>query len=388
MLDTPSIGRRLFLAASLLVIVPGAAEAQSLTNPLTPDQVACDELQLERLAARSAVSQYPLDPAQPDLPPNPLLILWRSSAGGGFYGGLAVSNGLEQDSAGHLTRDEAQLAFDLIVRRQGDLLSPQEPLRPQATLARRGRGSTLATPAEGGLFLNVGVAVTLDESDHDVPILTYMDINNLAAPGPAQWQVVRAVDDSTGRSIVDNQLADTCHGQLTAFDQKIFAILARTLRVSHCLSVAGCGGFSDLAWFEITLFRGADPHTFRANVYPFGRVCIFLGTLCETGPAGKLALELSIDWDREGKLTTGQVTVLPPCPGSSVAPGCSFLLPFPAQTAFAIYLLPPIFAGVEHQGMDAFAVGLHLDFERARDPHNILRGPVNWRALLAKTTWN
>jgi len=38
-----------FVCASAAMLSAPAASAAPLTNPLTPDQVTCDELQLERL---------------------------------------------------------------------------------------------------------------------------------------------------------------------------------------------------------------------------------------------------------------------------------------------------------------------------------------------------
>jgi hypothetical protein len=60
-----------FVCASAVMLSAPAASAAPLTNPLTPDQVTCDELQLERLRCAS----QRLNPAQTSPIP-------RSSCGG------------------------------------------------------------------------------------------------------------------------------------------------------------------------------------------------------------------------------------------------------------------------------------------------------------------
>jgi hypothetical protein len=89
-----------FMCASATILITASASAAPLTNPLTPDQVTCDELQLERLARRVATVQMGADFAHPSL------LLWRSGQGGGSYSGLTVTDGIS-GTEGHLVRRNA-----------------------------------------------------------------------------------------------------------------------------------------------------------------------------------------------------------------------------------------------------------------------------------------
>src|SRR6476660_4189282 len=102
-----------FAVAAVLLGVASATFAAELTHPLTADQVACDEQQLQRLEKRFVVNE--------DIPGivggtplgfgNPSLFVWRSSAAGGVYSGLGVTgDGMHRASAGNRVRSEEQLA--------------------------------------------------------------------------------------------------------------------------------------------------------------------------------------------------------------------------------------------------------------------------------------
>ena len=94
---------------------------------------------------------------------------------------------------------------------------------------------------------------------------------------------------------------------MTPFDQHIFTIPSRTVRVSQC-AFSSCN--PDGSAYNIALFRGADPQTYRANVYFYGDSC---DTLCTSSVMNKVAYEFKMNWDAAGSLTTGEVTVLS-CP--------------------------------------------------------------------------
>src|SRR5579864_4102424 len=100
------------------------ASAAPLTNPLTPDQVTCDELQLERLALRATVIERLSGVGNIPMVDHPSLFLWRSAeGGGGVYSALAVTDGIVGDG-GELVRSETQLALDLVFHSAGDSLNP------------------------------------------------------------------------------------------------------------------------------------------------------------------------------------------------------------------------------------------------------------------------
>src|SRR5258707_549520 len=118
-----------------IVLAPPVA-AQSLGGPLTVDQVSCEERQLQRLEHRMWVHFE-----------GSTLLLWRASPFGGSYRGLVSTNILDGDPD-HPTRQEEQLAFDLVFKAEEDFLDPQRPRRPQATLVRRDVASNLSSAPE------------------------------------------------------------------------------------------------------------------------------------------------------------------------------------------------------------------------------------------------
>jgi hypothetical protein len=365
-------------ACTLFILIAASGSpvgAQDLTGPLTADQVGCEELQLERLAKRWVVVEQ--DPQKQGQAVNPSLFLWRSTTAGGVYGGIAVTDSLGADHSPR--RNELQLAFDLVLQQSANVLNPARPPLPQGALVRRGAESNLIV---AGTVPSLAVSMDLAPQVPDpfVPAIP-LAINNLAAAGqPASGSSVPMdAADAVGRGVAVDDLTAACHASYTAMDERIFSLIARMLRASQCLSTAGCLG-ADPTAYNITLFRDTDPHTYRANVYLYEKVC---GSgSCSSGVYGKVALQLVIGWSPDGTLSNGQVTVLPLCQtGQSTE--CSDY-----QVAeVALYVLPPLFAGTQQQGPAVFARSPHLDVEGA-GLTNILTAPVDWQTLLAATAWN
>lgn len=362
------------ICTSAIALISTAADAASLTNPLTPDQVICDELQLERLALRVATVEFGADFAHPSL------FLWRGGQGGGSYLGLTVTDGIS-GTPGHLIRAETQLAFDLTLHPPVDLLNPARPLLPQGSLVRREQDSYLVTPSGSApAYLTVNVALEPNAQDPFLPTIP-LRVNNLAAASGSVEPASHA--DAAGRGITQDSLTAACENALTDFDQRIFAILSRTVRVSQCVALPGTPPFCnpDGSAYNITLFRGADPQTYRANVYLYAVACE--DNVCLYGVLSKIALEFKMNWDVNGVLTTGEVSVLPACPSGS-APGCSD----PRGNGTPMFILPPLFAGHGHQGQQSFDLGALLFDDFPGSPNNILSATVNWAVLLANSAWN
>src|SRR5260370_41748562 len=112
-----------FVCASAVMLCALAASAAPLTNPLTPDQVTCDELQLERLALRVATLESGADFAHPSL------LLWRSGQGGRGHSGLTVTVRIS-GTPGHLFRAKNQPRFDLTPHPPTHTPDPSPPLTP------------------------------------------------------------------------------------------------------------------------------------------------------------------------------------------------------------------------------------------------------------------
>jgi hypothetical protein len=349
--------------ASMLLLLASRGSAAPLTNPLTTDQVACDELQLERLALRFAIAEPGADFAHPSL------LLWRSGPGGGSYAGLAASDGIS-GSAGNLMRSETQLALDLVTVATGDSLNPARALLPRATLVRRDQDSNLVT---GNPFLTVTGALESVPVDPFTPVIP-IAVNNLAA---GTMPAVASSASGLGRGIAVDDLTASCENLLTPFDQRIFTILSRTVRVSQCALLPGpCN--PDGSAYNVTLFRGEDPQTYRVNVYEYVAACPNTGP-CSYEVLSKVAYEFKFSWDAAGTLTTGEVTVLPACAGSPIA--CS------DGGGYPLFVLPPLWAGHAHEGQHLFDLGARVGNDYPLAP---LRpeAAVNWQALLARSAWN
>jgi len=367
----------LFLtSASAFLLFARLTNAVPLTNPLTDDQVTCDELQLERLALRASVVER-LAGNGNAMVLHPSLFLWRSSeGGGGAYAALAVTDGVV-GTAGDLFRSETQLAIDISVHSVGDPLNPAHNLLPQATIVRREQDSNLVTPTALASYLTVTLALEPNSQDPFNPVIP-LQTNNLAAP--SDFAPPEAHADAAGRGITQDTLTSSCGNLLTPFDQRIFAILSRTVRVSQCVFLSGplptCS--QDGSAYNITLFRGADPQTYRANVYEYGEFCPDTGP-CTNVALGKVAYEFKMNWDGAGSLTTGEVTVLPACPGSPIS--CFY------GGGYPLFVLPPLWAGHGHQGQHLFDIGARVGNDQPGAPLRP-QATINWQALLARSAWN
>lgn len=173
-----SLYRRLLIVV-LISFLDSPTAAVDFGRPLTAEEVACEERQLERLQHRMDVG---FEGAS--------LFLWRAGAGGGVYRGLASTSQLFDQNEGR-TREEEQLAFDLILKAGEASLDPRRPLRPQATLVRRDVDSNLHA-APGALYLDVSMDLAPDEVPDPTNPRLPIRITNRLEPGAGQ-------DDRAGR---------------------------------------------------------------------------------------------------------------------------------------------------------------------------------------------
>jgi hypothetical protein len=369
-----------FLTGAFAGVMSAAlATASPLTNPLTADQVSCDELQLERLALRATVVERLSGVDDLPMVNHPSLFLWRSSeGGGGAYSALAVSDGI-MGPLGDIVRAETQLALDLTLHAAADPLNPTAQLLPQATLVQRQQDSNLIVPTYLAPYLKVTFALEPNSQSPFAPLIPLV-ANNLAAATNGDQPTAHA--DAAGRGIKQDSLTSSCENLLTAFDQQIFTILSRTVRVSECgLDVLDttinlpCD--QDGSAFNITLFRGEDPQTYRADVYLYSELC---EDTCTFGVEEKVAFEFQLNWDAFGNLTTGEVTVLPSCPGSPIS--CVY------GGGYPLFVLPPLWAGHSHQGQHVlFDVGVRVGNDYPLAPL-VPQAAINWQVLLARSAWN
>ena len=165
---------------------------------------------------------------------------------------------------------------------------------------------------------------------------------------------------------------------LTDFDRHVFEVLARTVLPSVCYQ-GGAIDNCDLNSFNLTIFRGADPHLFRIDIYIVQYICDDQGNCY--GNSGPVALAFDVNWDGQGRLTTGEVRVLSKCrPGQDS--DCSS-----RYNIMGIFIVPPIFPGHEEEQPAAFHGAPYLSvFDSS--PLQILRANVNWAAILSGTALN
>ncbi len=213
----PAIPTAIGLLLAIGAVEPSLAQ---FGVPLTPQQVACEAQQLRRLQSRTASRQF-----------ESTIFLWRAAATGGLYRGAVLSNGIGREQASQkYKRFERQMAFDLAFRTGEDFLDPDRTLLPQATLVRR-EAATNFDDRSGSAALDL----TVDLAPR-VP-------NPISPTNPLRLDVKtdgRGQDDGASRAIALADLTSTCHAEVTAFDQQVFSILARTLRGTYCLSGPAC----------------------------------------------------------------------------------------------------------------------------------------------------
>jgi hypothetical protein len=375
------------------------------TFPLTPSEVTCAEMQLARLQRRmasvgSGETVGSLGQAA----------IWNSSARGGSFAGLVRLR--EPDSwndfvAGAEHFGEADLAFDIIFTKGVSVLNPRMPPAPQATLVRRDLGTNLVVDhlvdnpdsGEGSCcmsangepgcafdltcpqILNLDLGAVPGDSVRPLKALV---INNAAKATPDFTGLpaeLLPVASATGPGIAADALDQGCGGTITDFDTHVFEILARTLAPSSCYLLDLGGADCGLDGYNVTLFRGSDPHVYRANVYVVQYLCDDDGSCYST--TGPLALEFHVNWDGRGRLTTGDVSVLPECRrGQSSHCSDDFRGVF-----MGIFVLSPIFPGHQEEQPAAFDGAPHLIVTPVR-ADQVLKAAIDWTALLSGSALN
>lgn len=347
--------RCLWLPILLLFLLDVPVVAQTFGGPLTAEQVACEERQLERLQHRMWV----------DLEGSTLL-LWRSSPTGGAYRGIVSTSQLDGD-LDHPTRQEEQLAFDLILKNEEDFLDPQRPRRPQATLVRRDVASNLTSAPEIPFHTpDLKIDLAPEVLAPSVPRLPIRITNRLTTGAGS--------DDRAGRGIAISDLLSACHAEISDFDLRVLATLARTVRPAQCLAVPFSGCDAGLDRYKIVFFRDTEPLTYRMNIY----VNVFTG-IVDARVAFRFHFQVSIG----GRLLGGDLETLPLCAEASDSGCTNYFSPH-----FALFVLPPLRPGIDHQGLAEFQRAARLNLEYDGSPDNILEAAVNWQDLLRDTAWN
>jgi hypothetical protein len=391
--------RGILLLGSLSFLAPPSVTAATLTFPLTPAESSCAEQELARVERRLA--SYGSGAIATSLGTNSIWLAMDGGAGTAYAGIVRlIDNGGDAFSdfaAGTEHFTEADLAFKLLFTPTESLLDPHQPPAPQALLARRDTGTNLlADSAACGtqnplpqldcpIVLNFDLSAVPGDSVHpQLPLV--VNSASIAVPDLTGLQASPlSAASGSGPGIDTGRLDQPCGGTLTSFDQHVFEILARTIVPSDCYSTvpATCGNpvGTDLLSYNLAIFRGADPHTYRVNIYPYEYVCSDQNVCYST--IGPLALEFAVDWDSQGHLTTGSVKVLPRCRAAQTF-DCT-----QPYMQFGVFLVPPIFPGQEEELPAAFHGAPYLYVAGINDPSpEVLTAPINWQRLLSGTALN
>ncbi|HXU32351.1 MAG TPA: hypothetical protein VN851_17430 [Thermoanaerobaculia bacterium] len=352
---------------SVALIVLSAARALLAAQPvslaLTPEQVTCEERQMGRLIHRLSVAYN-----------GSSLFLWRSSPEGGAYEGLVGTNEMHfVTQFGDRSREENQLAFDLILRAEADFLNPRRSVLPQASLVRRDTASNLDVPISGNGNLLIRMDLAPEVPNPDTPTIP-LKISTQREPG-------REKADGAGRGLVVDDLLTPCHGEVTEFDQRVFAILARTVRPTACLSdPPGSPGCSSDR-FKTVFYRGMEPFTYRIDVFLYSAHCNDNGT-CTYGE-GRIPFLFRIRVNDRSRLLDGTADAFPFCETSGQLDCID-----PGNPWIAVYVLPPLRPGVEVQDEPFFQRSARLNIDFIGSEFNVLHADVSWEDLLRDTAWN
>jgi hypothetical protein len=345
-----------FILVATLIGLGSSANAAELTQPLTAEEVACNERQLERLLSRLKAGDEMI--AYPQVPKG-VFVSYSNSVG--FYEGLALTMQDWRLDIGQIPPDHAiehYLAFNINPSIRTLLVNPRRPELGQVSLGREQSNSNLVSP--GSYF---ELKVSIDPSLPGNPQPDLLEINNYEVPAVGEpYDGFLANSTKPGRGLTEDGLLTPCHEKLTAFDRHVFAILSRMIRFYYA-------GFGLDDW-EGAIFRGMDIHTYRFNIYPIE------GT--RNPPLGRVAGEIHLAWSPEGMLKTATWQMLPFClQGQEL--GCTSLLSL-SEAA----MVTPVFGGVEtYDNTDMFLTRVFISTD--------VLGPavtVNLEKMLSQTTWN
>jgi len=400
--------RKLLLGAAVVVFAAAGTQAAAtavppLNRPLKSSQVACAARQLARVQRRMAAygpgislsGDGGLDPR------GSILALSHTTLGGGVFTGLAriVDLGLSPCPDFHegISRfTEKDLAFELLFKRRTDLLDPRHARIPQATLVRRDWGTNFGLdnalcPVTVRPELNCPTILSLDLAAREMdPLIPqepiYLNSSSAEVPGlSGPGAIPRAAATGRGPGILNDDLSQACGGVLTDFDQRVFEILARSILPSDAFLTLtpprSCDGVPLPFGFTLTIFRGTDPHVYRANIYLYEHGADDR-LASDTANRPVIALEMKMNWDGAGRLTTGTARVLPPCKDGQDL-DCTGI-----SGGLGLVIVPPIFPGHEEEPASAFHKNTYLNFTGASSPANVLQVTVDWADLLRNTALN
>jgi hypothetical protein len=353
-----------FLAVVLLSATAGGATP--LTNPLTAEEVACNERQLDNLLERITFGDPVIDYNQI---PKTLIVSYSNSQG--FYEGLALTNEdwrtLPFGVPPFPPPPEHYLAFNLNPSLRTLLLNPARPELGQVSLNREQSSSNFVEP--NGYF---DLSVKLDPSLRGSPSPDPLEINNFEEPATGEpYNDFLANSTKPGRGLDQDGLLTPCHNRFTDFDRHVFAVLQRMVRLqtrSYTIFI--------LLDIKMAIFRGEQPNVYRINVYP---IDAYNPAIPNPRVSGQIALELELSWTEGGRLVKGLLRGLPVCQGEERL-GCTY-----SDAGTHVYMMSPVRGGTEVR----LRVSDSLVYEPDISPdYNVPAVIIDMEEFLRDTTWN
>jgi hypothetical protein len=139
-------------------------------------------------------------------------------------------------------------------------------------------------------------------------------------------------DAKPGRGLAG--IVDSCHGDFTAADLHVLAVLAKTLRVTAYNTTSGTSG-ARLVDQYIALYRGTDALTVAGGVRT-----TYLADIYPAGSAfQRVTVAVTVDLGADGTLGNATLQILPSCTGSGQT-GCTT-----ATSEVRVFIIKPVFAG-------------------------------------------
>lgn len=332
------------LSCALVVPSPGLA-AQPLTNPLTPEQVACDAERLEDLFFLTQPHHVDVDRPW---------TFFASPSQADTFGLLQVLNQWEVPREGEPTPPgrvpEVHLAATLTTSMRPLLLNPERPRLDQVALVRDDANSNHH-------FAGVppGMTIVVDPVMFTNEERRLLIVDLFAREGATR----------PGRALTRQGINQSCHDELTGEDRLVFSVLQRILRPrQHSLFPFDVNSGDS----EVAVYRDTEPDSYLIDSYRVDAQAgqLFVGT--------RTALRLRLQRDADGRLETGSLELLTPLDPPH----------FLDEGLRELFVIPPTFAGVEVWDEEDPRV-LRIPF-----PAGFAAGPVllDLATLLDGSTWN
>ncbi|HZF11582.1 MAG TPA: hypothetical protein VFE33_22565 [Thermoanaerobaculia bacterium] len=305
------------LAVLAAAAITPAAQAQ-VTRQLTPAEVSCNASQLTALVFRTGLL------VGPNFASKSITSVLTFGSPTGAFAGLVYSDQLTLRAAKAAT-PEHHLWFSTNPDEVKLLRNPARPQLDSISMTRNDLNSDLVTFNDAD-SLAVSLDPTLDPThntnDSTKLIIDDVVLNDGGVPA----------DTKPGRGLAG--IVDSCHGDFTAADLHVLAVLAKTLRVTAYDTTSATPGFQLVDQF-LALYRGANAvaiaggvrTTYLADVYPAGT------------DFQRVSASITVDLGSDGTLGNSTLQILPACANSSQT-GCTF-----ATSEVRVFVVKPVGAG-------------------------------------------